>query len=116
MRLVIILIVIFWGVGVVWVLAWSSGKSREARLTAAYLLGWPALAVILLLNEPVPPWLAAPVLLGFLPWLMAGPHLSAVIKDPTASRSDEIAGIPRAFWIWGGIGSVLLGLLFGALV
>jgi hypothetical protein len=43
---------------------------------------------------------------------LAGPHLWAILKDPSQSRPDEIIGIPKSYWFWGGIGSVLLGLVF----
>ncbi|NEV62416.1 hypothetical protein [Thiorhodococcus minor] len=112
MRLVIILIAIGWGISAVWAFAWSASKSRDAKLTAAYILLWPLVAVILLLNEPVPLWLSVPVIFGFLPWLLAGPHLSAILTDSSASQPDEIIGIPRSYWKWGGLAAVLLGLLF----
>ena len=112
MRFVIILIAAAWGVAAVIAFAKTMDKSWDARLTAAYILAWPALAVAMLLSAPVPLWLAVPVVFGFLPWFLAGPHLWAVLKDPAQSRPDEIIGIPRPYWIWGGIGSLLLGLLF----
>ncbi|MBK1723466.1 hypothetical protein [Thiocystis violacea] len=112
MRLVIIVIAVAWGASAVWAFAWSASKSRDAKTTAAYILLWPVAAVVLLLNEPIPLWLSVPVIFGFLPWLLAGPHLSAILKDPTASKPDEIIGIPRGYWKWGGIGAVLLGVLF----
>ena len=112
MRLVIILIAALWGAAAVLAFARTLDKSTDARLTAAYILLWPALAVGLFLNEPVPLWLGVPTMFGFLPWLLAGPHLWAVLKDPSRSRPDEIIGIPRAYWFWGGIASVLLGLVF----
>jgi hypothetical protein len=112
MRLVIILIAALWGAGAVLAFVRTANKSLDARLTAAYILLWPALAVILFLNEPVPLWLGVPTIFGFLPWLLAGPHLSAIVRRPTLSRPGEIIGIPRAYWFWGGIGSVLLGLVF----
>ncbi len=112
MRLVILLIAALWGIGAVLAFAKTREKSGDARLTAGYILAWPVLAVILLLNEPVPLWVAVPAVFGFIPWLMAGPHLWQVLRDPTASRPDEIIGIPRAYWAWGGLGAVLLGLVF----
>lgn len=112
MRLVIILIAALWGVAAVLAFAWSADRSADAKLTAAYILGWPVLAVILYLNEPVPLWVAVPVMFGFIPWVMAGPHLSSLIADPSRSDPDEIIGIPKPYWIWGGIGAILLGILF----
>lgn len=116
MRLIIILIVVLWGSAALVAFALTLEKSRDARLTAGYFIAWPILAVALLLNEPVPMWVAVPVVFGFLPWFMSGPHLWAILKDPAQSRADEIIGIPRAYWKWGGIGSVLLGLLFNGYV
>lgn len=112
MRFVVILIAALWGAAAVLAFARTADKSLDARLTAAYILLWPALAVGLFLNEPVPLWLGVPTLFGFLPWLLAGPHLSAILRDPFQSRPGEIIGIPKAYWFWGGIGSVLLGLVF----
>ena len=112
MRLMIIAIAVLWGLGAVLAYARTADKSMDARLTAAYILLWPVLAVALYLNEPVPLWLAVPTVFGFIPWFLAGPHLSAILKDPSRSRPDELIGIPRAYWYWGGISSVLLGLVF----
>jgi hypothetical protein len=112
MRLVVILIAALWGAVAILAFVKTREKTPDARLTAAYFLLWPALAVTLVLNEPVPMWLAVPVMFGFIPWLMAGPHLWEVLQDPAKSRPDEIIGIPRAYWIWGGLGAVLLGFLF----
>jgi hypothetical protein len=112
MRLVIIVIAAVWGAAAVMAFAHTADKSVDARLTAAYILLWPVFAVGLFLNEPVPLWLGVPTLFGFLPWLLAGPHLWAIFRHPSQSRPDEIIGIPKAYWFWGGIGSVLLGLVF----
>lgn len=116
MRIVIVLIAAAWGILALLGFAATAEKSLDAKLTAAYLVAWPALAVALFLNEPVPLWVAVPVFFGFLPWFLAGPHLYAILRDPTRSRPDEIVGIPRAYWKWGGIASVLLGILFDAYV
>lgn len=112
MRLVAILIAALWGAGAIIAFVKTREKTQDARLTAAYFVLWPALAVTLVLNEPVPMWLAVPVMFGFIPWLMSGPHLWEVLQDPARSRPDEIIGIPRAYWIWGGLGALLLGIFF----
>lgn len=112
MRLLVILIAAIWGIAAVLAFARTSDEPLDARLTVAYILLWPALAVGLFLNEPVPLWLGVPTMFGFLPWLLAGPHLSTILRDPSQIRPDEIIGIPKAYWFWGGIGSVLLGLVF----
>jgi hypothetical protein len=112
MRLIIILIAALWGIAAVLVFVRTRDKTPDAKLTAAYILLWPALVVTLLLNEPVPMWIAVPVMFGFIPWLMAGPHLWAILKDRAVYRSDELMGIPKAYWTWGGLGAVLLGILF----
>jgi hypothetical protein len=49
---------------------------------------------------------------GFLPWFLAGPHLYQIVRDPSRSRPDELVGIPLAYWKWGGLGAILLGILF----
>jgi len=112
MRVVIILIAALWGIGAVAAFAKTRDKSPDARLTAAYIVLWPVLAVVLLINEPVPMWVAVPAVFGFIPWLMAGPHLWEINKDPSKTRLDEIIGIPKTYWIWGGLGAVLLGIIF----
>jgi hypothetical protein len=112
MRLLIVFIAALWGIGAVIAFAKTREKSADARLTAAYILAWPALAVILILSEPVPLWIAVPATFGFIPWLMAGPHLWQILQDPSASRPDEIIGIPRDYWTWGGLSAFLLGIVF----
>jgi len=112
MRLVVIAIAALWGIAAVVAFVRTADRSMDARLTAAYIVLWPVLAVALYLSEPVPLWLAVPAVFGFLPWFLAGPHLSAILRDPSQSRPDELIGIPNAYWIWGGIGSVLLGFVF----
>jgi hypothetical protein len=116
MRLVLIAIVATWGIVALLTFVTTAQRSLDAKLTAAYLLAWPAWAIALFLNEPVPLWLGVPTFFGFLPWFLAGPHLYAVLRDPSRSQPDEIIGIPRAYWKWGGIGSVLLGLAFDGFV
>lgn len=112
MRLVIVTIAALWGIAALVAFANSSERSLDAKLTAGYLLLWPVLGLSLLLNESVALWLAVPVVFGFIPWLMAGPHLWAVVKDPARSPPDEVIGIPRAYWVWGGLGAILLGIVF----
>lgn len=112
MRIVLIVIAALWGAAAVVAFVQTSDKTPDARLTAAYFILWPMVAVTLILNEPVPLWIAVPAVFGFIPWFLSGPHLWSILKDPSQSRSDEIIGIPRAYWIWGGLGSVLLGILF----
>lgn len=112
MRLVIILIAAVWGISAVMAFAKTREKSADARMTAAYILLWPVLVITLLLNEPVPMWIAVPAMFGFIPWLMAGPHLWKISRDASKSLPNEIIGIPKPYWYWGGIGAVLLGVLF----
>jgi hypothetical protein len=116
MRIVLILIVAAWGIIALVTFATASNKTFDAKLTAAYLVAWPVLAVTLFLNEPVPLWLAVPTFFGFLPWFLSGPHLYAILRDPSRSRPDEIIGIPRAYWKWGGIGAIFLGIAFDGFV
>ena len=113
MRLAIVILAALWGIAAVLAFAKTSERSLDARLTAAYILLWPVLGVALLLNEPVPLWLAVPVVFGFIPWLMAGPHLWAVLKDPSQIRPDELIGIPTLYWGWGGLAAIALGVVFG---
>jgi hypothetical protein len=112
MRIAIILIAALWGIGAVMAFVKMREKTLDAKLTAGFILLWPALVVVLLLNEPVPMLVAVPTMFGFIPWLMAGPHLWQVVQDPSRSQPDEIMGIPKSYWAWGGLGAVLLGILF----
>lgn len=112
MRLVIILIAALWGVGAIMAFVNTREKTFDAKLTAAFILLWPSLVVALLLNEPVPMIIAVPTMFAFIPWLMAGPHLWKILQDPSQSQPDEIMGIPKTYWAWGGLGAILLGILF----
>ncbi|MEA3278759.1 MAG: hypothetical protein U9Q81_26360 [Pseudomonadota bacterium] len=112
MRLILILIAALWGTGAVFAFAKTREKSPDAKLTAAYIVLWPALVVTLLLNEPVPMWIAVPAMFGFIPWIMAGPHLWVILRNPANSRPQEVMGIPNAYWTWGGLGAILLGIVF----
>ena len=112
MRIVLVAVAALWGAAAVLAFAGTADKTADARLTAAYIIAWPVVALALVLNEPVPMWIAVPVMFGFIPWVLAGPHLWEILRDPSMIRSDEIIGIPRDYWFWGGIGAVLLGILF----
>lgn len=112
MRIVIILIAALWGAVSIIAFVRTRDKPVDAKLTAAYILAYPVVAVGVFLNEPVPLWLAVPVVFGFLPWLMAGPHLGRILRQPAVIDPNEIIGIPRAYWVWGGLGSIALGLIF----
>jgi hypothetical protein len=110
-RLIIIVISAAWGIGAVAAFVVTADKSLDAKLTAAYFGLWPALALTLIINQPVPLWLAVPVTFGFIPWFLSGPHLWSIMKAPERSRADELVGIPLGYWKWGGLGAILIGLL-----
>jgi hypothetical protein len=112
MRFILLLIALSWGMFAVWGFIRSPIRSPDAKFTAAFIVAWPILATTLVLNQPAPLWLSVPIMFGFLPWLMAGPHLSAITRDPAASQPGEFIGIPRGYWTWGGAGALLLGILF----
>jgi hypothetical protein len=116
MRLVLIAIATLWGAGAVLAFARMQDKTLDAKLTAGYLLVWPVLLVLVYINQPLPLWIAVPVMFGFIPWFLAGPHLWQVLQDPSMSKPDEIIGIPVAYWKWGSISAVILGVLFNGLV
>lgn len=116
MRIVLIAIATLWGIGAVLAFARMHDKTLDAKLTALYLVLWPALLVLLYINQPLPLWIGVPVMFGFIPWFLAGPHLWQILQDPSRSLPNEIVGIPIGYWKWGSIGAVLLGLLFNALV
>jgi hypothetical protein len=116
MRLVLIVLATLWGAGAVLAFVQVKDKGLDARLTAGWLVLWPALLVLVYLNQPLPLWLALPVVAGFVPWFLAGPHLRMILKDPDRSKPGEIVGIPGAFWRWGGLAVVLLGVVFDVLV
>lgn len=116
MRLILIAIATLWGLGALLAFLTTRDKSTEAKATAAYFGLWPAAALLVFVNQPVPLWIAVPVVFGFVPWFLSGPHLWMVLRDPDATNPDEIAGIPRDYWKWGGLGALLLGLLGEALL
>jgi hypothetical protein len=116
MRLVLIAIATLWGIGALFAFLRTRERSLDAKLTAGYLVAWPALLVLVYLNQPLPLWIGLPVMFGFIPWFLAGPHLWEILKDPSRTRRGELVGIPMAYWKWGSIAAVLLGLLFNTLV
>jgi hypothetical protein len=116
MRLVLIALATLWALSALVAFLQTRDKSFDAKLTAAYLVVWPAALVLMYINQPVPLWLAVPVFFGFIPWFLAGPHLWGILKDPSRIRASEPAGIPIGYWKWGGLAAVLLGLLFDVLV
>lgn len=111
MRLIFITISALWGIGAIAAFVVTHDKSLDAKLTAAYFGLWPAAALVLIISQPVPLWLAVPVTFGFVPWFLSGPHLWSILKAPARGRADEPVGIPIGYWKWGGLGAVLLGLL-----
>jgi hypothetical protein len=112
MRVAIIILAVAWGIAAILGLVRARHKSTDARMTAVYFLAYPVIAVGLFLNAPVPLWLGVPTAFGFIPWLMAGPHLWRILDDPSRSRADEWIGIPKVYWAWGGLGAILIGILF----
>ena len=116
MRIILIAIATLWGVAAVVAFAFTREKTLDAKLTAGYFIGWPALLVLVYLNEPLPLWISVPVMFGFIPWFLSGPHLWWILQDPSRSRRGEVVGIPIGYWKWGSIAAVLLGVLFNALV
>ena len=113
MRVAIVILAAVWAAAALLVFVRTRETSADARLTAAYIVGYPVLAVALLLNDPIPLWIGVPVVFGFIPWLMAGPHLWQVLRDPSRRSPDEWVGIPKSYWLWGGLGAVLIGIVFG---
>lgn len=116
MRLVLIAVATLWGIGAVLAFAQTSDKTLDAKLSAAYFVGWPALLVLVYLNQPLPLWIGVPVMFGFIPWFLSGPHLWGILKDPSRVKPNEVVGIPIGYWVWGSIGALLLGILFDVLV
>jgi hypothetical protein len=88
-------------------------KTREAVQTTFYIVLYPVVVYFVFREGPTPAWLAAPVVVAGLPWLVAGIHLNEIVKDPTLVRRNEFVGFPHRFWIWGGILSAALGALLG---
>lgn len=88
-------------------------KSRDAIQTTAYIIVYPVVVYLAWRSGSVPSWLAWPVVVAGLPWIVAGIHLNEIVKDPTVVKDNEFVGFPYRFWIWGGVLSVALGLLFG---
>lgn len=116
MRLILILLSALWAVGAIFAFVTTREKTSDARLTTAYLILWPAALVLTYLNSPLPLWVMVPVMFGFIPWFLAGPHLWGILKDPSRTRADELVGVPVAYWKWGGAAALVLGLLADWLV
>jgi hypothetical protein len=116
MTLVLITITTLWGIGALLAFLQTQGKSLDAKLSAAYFIAWPALLVLVYVNQPLPLWVGVPVMFGFVPWFLSGPHLWGILNDSTRSKPGEVVGIPISYWKWGSIGAVLLGVLFDVLV
>jgi hypothetical protein len=112
MRVVILFGALLWALTSLAVFFRARERTADGKLTACYIILWPLLLAVLILNQPAQMWLAVPVMFGFIPWVMAGPHLWEIMKDPGCTRSDEIIGIPKAYWKWGGLGAILLGICF----
>jgi hypothetical protein len=115
-RLILIGLATLWGIGAVLAFVQTQNKTLDAKLSAAYFVAWPALLVLVYVNQPLPLWIGVPVMFGFVPWFLSGPHLWGILKDPSRSTPGEVVGIPIGYWKWGSIGAVLLGVLFDVLV
>lgn len=111
MRLVLIALAGLWAIGALIAFLQTREKPLDAKLTAAYLVVWPALLVLMYINQPVPLWVSVPIFFGFIPWFLAGPHLWGILKDPSRIKPGEVAGVPVGYWKWGGLAAVLLGVL-----
>jgi hypothetical protein len=111
MRLILILIAMLWGLAALLAFSMTARKTTEAKATAAYFGLWPVAAFLIYVSQPVPLWVGVPLVFGFIPWFLSGPHLWMVLYHPENTRPDEIAGIPKAYWTWGGLAAVLLGVM-----
>jgi hypothetical protein len=116
MRLVLIALAALWAGGAVVAFLQTKERPLDAKLSAGYLVLWPALLVLMYINQPVPLWVSIPIFFGFIPWFLAGPHLWTILKDPSRIKAGEVVGIPVGYWKWGGLGAVLLGVVFDVLV
>lgn len=88
-------------------------KTPEALQTTAYIVMYPVVVYFVFRDGPTPAWLAWPVIVAGLPWLVAGIHLNEIVKDPTLVRDNEFVGFPRGFWLWGVALSAVFGAFFG---
>jgi hypothetical protein len=116
MRGIILTVLLFWLL-LFWLAAqlytfWrSKNKSTEAKLTVAYIVGYPLLLVYLALNTPLSAAILFPVAMGGLPWLFAGTHLRKIIAEGYRRNPGEFIGIPLRYWLGIGIGTFLLGVM-----
>ena len=86
-------------------------KTRDAVQTTAYIVLYPIVVYLLWRTGSVPAWVAAPVVMAGLPWIVAGIHLNEIVKDPDIAKDNEFVGFPYGFWIWGGLLAVIVGLI-----
>jgi hypothetical protein len=107
----LLLLFAFWAVAGLWAYLKTKDKSKDATQTALYLLFYPAVVTFVVASKPVPAFVASPLVLAGVPWLLAGIHLSKVIKNPAATKPGEFIGLPVKFWLWGLAISVAIPLL-----
>ena len=90
----------------------SNNKSTEAKLTVAYILGYPLLIISLFSTSPTPAAVIFPAAMGALPWLLASFHLRKVLAiQGYHTKPGEFIGIPIKYWLRVGIGAFLLGFV-----
>jgi len=109
----IILFFVAWIVAALWNFARTKETSADAKQTAAYIVGYPIVVVLALEERPFPMIAATILIMAGLPWLLAGIHLSKVLKEPSTSKPGEFIGLPAKFWLWGIGLSAAIPLVFG---
>jgi hypothetical protein len=96
-----ILFFLGWIIFALWGFFRANETSIDAKQTAAYIVGYPFAFVLALEEKPLPFFVATLLVMAGLPWLMAGLHLSKILKDPSASKPGTFVGLPANLWWWG---------------
>jgi hypothetical protein len=105
-------LLLLWLVAQLYAFGKSKNKSTEAKLTVAYILGYPLLVIYLFSASPIPAAILFPAAMGALPWFLASFHLRKILAVPGyQANPGEFIGVPIKYWLRGGIGAFFLGLV-----
>lgn len=87
--------------------------SADAKRTAAYIVAYPIVFILALEEKPLPFFAATLLVMGGIPWLIAGLHLGKALKVSSATASGTFIGLPAKLWWWGLGLSLLIPVVTG---